>query len=316
MKFHSFAPRYLLIAVIFLFYISLPSCQAKFLNQIKTTDLTPKFNKLKSNKFIYFKNLKYTLSNNDTLVDIAVKFKIGFFHLTLANPKIDPWVPPPNKTIIIPKEVLIPKEFIKNNTIIINLPEMRLYYFKNKKFFIAPIGIGVKNSLIKIDTYTIVRKKKKPYWYPPPSIRKEDPTLPKIVPPGPDNPMGEYALYLDKGLYAIHGTNKVYSIGRRCTHGCIRLYPEDIKFLFYNVPLKTKVIVYYEPYKLAIQNKKIYIQAYPDMENYIKSPVFYIIKKLDKLINSKKTKYTIDLLKLEKIIEKPNGLIYEIGKVY
>lgn len=295
-----------------LFYITLGTCQVN-----KSYNFGPSFISLLPNQFIYLENLKYTLCENDTLVDLAVQFRTGYYHLILANKDIDPWVPPIGKTIIIPKKILIPEEFLfmPDNVIIVNLPEMRLYYFKDGKVFIAPIGIGDKGSLPPLGVYTIINKKEKPTWYPPPSIKAEDPTLPDVVPPGPDNPMGDYALYLSRGLYAIHGTNKIYSIGRRSTHGCIRLYPEDIEFLYKNVPIGTLVKIVYEPYKLAIQNGKIYLQAYPDMENLIKYPIKHIIQKLDLITKKKNLNYQIDLIKLEKALEKADGLIYEIGKV-
>jgi L,D-transpeptidase ErfK/SrfK len=298
MKSHKIFISFLFV----LFYITLGTCQV---------------NKLIPNKFIYFENLSYTLQENDTLVDLAVQFKVGYYHITLANPKIDPWIPPMGKKIIIPKRVLIPEEFfyLSDNFILINLPEMRLYYFKNNEFLVAPIGIGAEGSLPPLGLYTIIDKKEKPTWYPPPSIKAEDPTLPDIVPPGPENPMGDYALYLSRGLYAIHGTNKVYSIGRRTTHGCIRLYPEDIKFLFENVPIGTLVKIVYEPYKIAIEEKKIYLQAYPDIENLIKNPLPYIIQKLDKLTERKNSNYKINLKVLERVLENPDGLIHKIGEV-
>jgi len=290
----------------------LGTCQVK-----EASQTTPSFISLIPGQFIYFENFTYTLKENDTLVDLAVKFKVGYYHITLANPKIDPWVPPPGEKIIVPKKILIPEEFtfISNTIIIVNLPEMRLYYLKNKNIFIAPIGIGTEGSLPPLGIYTIIRKKEKPTWYPPPSVKAEDPSLPDIVPPGPDNPMGDYALYLSRGLYAIHGTNKVYSIGRRSTHGCIRLYPEDIEFLYKSVSVGTLVKIVYEPYKLAIQNKKIYLQVYPDIENLIKNPIQNIIQKLDIIAERRNFNYQIDLITLEKAIKKADGAIYEIGKV-
>ncbi len=303
MKFH----KILFKVLIALFYITLFTCQVKAFFYIH---IIP-------HKFIYLKNKTYTIKKEDTLVDLAVTFGIGYNNLVLANPEVDPWIPKPKKKIIIPYQVLIPQEFSKyfhsKSYIIINLPEMRLYYFKSSELFIFPIGVGDVGKLPDLGIYKIIRKKKDPSWYPPPSIKAEDPDLPDVVPPGPDNPMGKYALYLSRGLYAIHGTNKIYSIGRRSTHGCIRLYPKDIEFLYNNVPVGTTVEIIYEPYKVAVENKKIYIQAYKDIEKKIKYPALYIIEKLDKL--TKKHNYQINLLKLEKILENPNGLIYEIGKI-
>lgn len=275
------------------------------------------FSPIKSNTFIYFENQSYQIKEKDTLVDLAVKFNLGYLHLVLANPDIDPWVPPVGHNILLPYQILLPEEFLfsEKEYILINLPEFRLYHFRNKTFRVYPIGIGDEGKLPPLGRYYVLRKREKPYWYPPPSIREEDPELPEVVPPGPDNPMGDYALYLDKGLYAIHGTNKPESIGRRTTHGCFRLYPEDIKTLFQLLPLKTPVYVVYEPYKIAIMNNKIYLQAYPDIEKKIKNPLPYLLKKLDQLTASKGLTYQVNLLALEKILTKPDGLIHIIGKV-
>lgn len=241
---------------------------------------------------------------------------MGYQALLLANPGVDPWVPKPGTQIIIPKKILISPEFILNQDryIIINLPEMRLYHFERGKFQVFPIGVGDKEKLAPTGKYLIIRKKEKPTWYPPKSIREEDPSLPEIVPPGPDNPMGDYALYLDRKLYAIHGTNRPYSIGRRTTHGCFRLYPEDIEYIFKKVPLKTPVYVIYEPYKIAIEKDFIYIQAFPDIENKIKNPLLQILQKIEALI-PKNFNYKIDLLKLDKILENPDGLVHQIGVI-
>ncbi len=259
----------------------------------------------------------YTLKEGDTLVDLAVKFKVGYQNLISANPEVDPWIPPAGKKILIPYKILIPEDFLlkKGLYLLINLPEMRLYYFTRKGFLVFPIGIGDEGKLPERGNYKIVQKKKRPFWYPPKSIRKEDPTLPEIVPPGPENPMGDYALYLDKNLYAIHGTNKVYSIGRRTTHGCFRLYPEDIKKLFNLVPLNIEVFVLYEPYKIALEGNSIYLQAFPDIENLIKNPFNYILRKIDSLAYAKGVDYQINLLILEKLLNAPDGRVHKIGKI-
>lgn len=300
MKAHKINP----LLAIFLFYIILLYSQA--------LALTP----ILKNQSIYFQDEFYTIKEGDTLTDLAVAFKIGYQALVLANPGVDPWVPKPGTKILLPKRLLLPPEFILNQKryLLINLPEMRLYYFEKGKFQTFPIGIGDEGNLTPQGKYFILRKKEKPFWYPPPSIRKEDPSLPEVVPPGPENPMGEYALYFDRGLYAIHGTNKPYSVGRRTTHGCFRLYPEHIEFLFRKVPLKTEVYVVYEPFKLALEGSFIYLQAFPDLEGKIRSPFSYVIQKIERLIPEGFT-YQIDLLKLDKILEKPDGLVHKIGKI-
>ncbi len=275
------------------------------------------FTPLQKGKHIYFEDKYYVLKERDTLVDLAVTFKVGYQALLLANPGIDPWVPPPATKIRLPYKIIIPEDFIlKNpNYILINLPEMRLYYFQKEAFLTFPIGIGDEGKLTPTGSYQIARKKERPFWYPTESIRREEPDLPEVVPPGPENPMGDYALYLDKGLYAIHGTNKAYSIGRRTTHGCFRLYPEDIERLFKLVPLKTDVFVIYEPYKLAIEEDSIYLQAFPDIEKRVSSPFQYILQKLEGLTQPKGLTYRINLLTLEEILSQPDGLVHRIGKI-
>jgi len=275
------------------------------------------FTSLQPQKAIYFQNRTYKLKEGDTLVDLAVTFKIGYQALILANSDVDPWVPTPGREILLPYQILLPSDYIpkKNPFLLINLPEMRLYYFQQGKFLTFPVGIGDKGKLPPEGLYYIKRKQKRPFWYPTDSIRAEEPDLPKVVPPGPDNPMGEYALYLNRGLYAIHGTNKPHSIGRRTTHGCFRLYPEHIEYLYTIVPLKTPVLVIYDPYKLAIEGNKIYLQAFPDLEKRISNPLKHILQKLDLMTKDLRASYQINLLLLDQILEKPDGLVYHIGKI-
>jgi len=272
---------------------------------------------LKKHEFLYFRNSYYVVKPKDTLVQLAVKFRVGYRNLKIANHIKDPWILKTGKKLIIPYQIVLPKDFLalkKGNkrVIIVNLPEMRLYFFYSDKCFVAPIGIGIKGKLPPEGVYWILRKKENPTWYPPPSIKEKNPNLPKFLPPGPDNPLGKYALYLSKGLYAIHGTNRIYSIGRRSTHGCIRLYPEDIKFLYENVKIPTKVIILYEPIKIAIQKDKVYIQAFPDIEKKLKNPLVWVIKKLKE---TSKRPLRINLIKLYEILKSPDGLVHEIGKV-
>lgn len=246
-----------------------------------------------------------------------MRFRVGYQNLLLANPGIDPWIPKAGTEITIPHKVLFPLyyHFPHPEYIVINLPEMRLYYFRRRSLWVFPIGIGVPGKLPPEGKYFIKAKRARPTWYPTESIRAEDPTLPKVVPPGPDNPLGNYALYLDRGLYAIHGTNKPPSVGRRTTHGCFRLYDEHIEFLFRSVPIKTPVYIVYDPLKIGIQDSKIFLQPYPDVENRITNPLRYILNRLDTLLAKEEKKYQIDLLKLDLALEKLDGRIYEIGRI-
>ena len=149
--------------------------------------------------------------------------------------------------------------------IVINLPEMRLYFFAepgaDPETF--PIGIGREGWTTPTGTSRIVRKTEAPSWYPPESIRAERPELPAVVEPGEDNPLGSHALYLDWPAYLIHGTNRPWGIGRRISSGCIRLYPEDIIDLFARVPLNTPVTVVDQPVKLGWWDGRLYLEVHP-----------------------------------------------------
>jgi len=288
------------------------SCQPKKLLA------TPGFVKLIPGKCVYFKNTTYIVKPGDTLPDIAVKLKVGYRNLFIANQKSieNPWVLTPGLRLIVPKELLIPCEVLKlarkyRRVLVVNLPEMRLYYFDHSNFFVAPIGVGIKHRLPPVGKYYILRKKKNPRWYPPPSIKRANPRLPKFIPPGPRNPLGKYALYLSRGFYAIHGTNKPYSIGRRSTHGCIRLYAKDIEFLFKHINPPVPVFIIYIPYKLCFEHHKIYLQVFPDMEHEVKYPVLWILDYIR--THLKHLSYNVDLIKLTKVLSSSDGKVYVIG---
>lgn len=201
----------------------------------------------------------------DTFVKIARKHGLGYVEMRAANPDLDPWIPGAGAKIILPKRHLIPNA--PKNGIIINLPEMRLYYFpKNGDPVSYPIGIGRDGLATPEGTTSIVRKKDGPTWRPTERMRKEKPELPVSVPPGPKNPLGTHALYLGWPQYLIHGTNKPYGIGRRVSSGCIRLYPEDIIQLYKMVPQGTPVHVVDQPVKAGWIGEEFYVEIHPVKE--------------------------------------------------
>ena len=210
----------------------------------------------------------YTIQDSETLIEIARDYDIGYNEITAANNGIDPWIPKKDTEIVIPTRWLLPD--ILDNGIIINLAEMRLYYFfsamgsKYVKTF--PIGIGTDGSDTPVGTYKITAKVKDPVWRIPRSIRSEYPDLPDFVPQGPDNPLGKYWLQLSDG-YGIHGTNRPFGMGRRVSHGCIRLYPEDIKVLFKFVRQGAKVKIVDEPVKTAVYNGHVYVEIHRSDRN-------------------------------------------------
>lgn len=201
----------------------------------------------------------------DTLVDLARKYDVGFVELRAANPDIDPWMPGENTKINIPSMHILPEG--PRQGIVINLPEMRIYaYIKpGQPPFSAPLGIGREGLETPTGTTSVVNKRENPVWRPTARMRKEDPTLPEVVPAGPDNPLGEHALYLGWSEYRIHGTNKPYGVGRRASSGCIRMYPEDIKALFPQIPVGTAVTVVDQPVKVAWIDDKLFVEAHSSL---------------------------------------------------
>jgi L,D-transpeptidase ErfK/SrfK len=210
----------------------------------------------------------YTIKKNESLIEIARKFGIGYNEIVDANPGLDPFVPGAGETASIPSAWILPA-MSNYEGIIINLSEMRLYYFPKKnpslKVWTFPIGIGDEGTDTPLGTFKVVEKIVDPPWNVPESIRKEKPELPKVVPPGPENPLGSHALRLSSHSVLIHGTNRPYAVGRRASHGCIRMYPEDIPSLFDIVPNKTNVYIIKQPIKIGVLNQKIYIEVHKDI---------------------------------------------------
>ncbi len=258
----------------------------------------------------------------DTLLDIARRHGFGYQDMKLVNPDVDTWLPGDGKEITLPAKFILP--VAPKEGIVLNVPEMRLYYYlpkvkgKPQEVLTYPLGVGREGwNTPYMKTY-ISEKKVNPNWYPPESIRKEheekgDP-LPKIVLSGPDNPLGYFAMRLGRPDYLIHGTNKPYGLGMRVSHGCIRLYPEDIEALFAEVALKTPVNIINQPYKIGVKDNVIYLEAHPFLdedterfENNLTSVVALIVE----VSNNKN--YELDWSAAYEAINNPNGLPIAIG---
>lgn len=213
--------------------------------------------------------------DEDTLSDIARRFNVGYEELVAANPGVDPWLPGAGTEIVIPTEFVLPDA--KRQGVVINLPAMRLFYFPKaspgepQRVITHPIGIGRVGWTTPEGRTTVVSKTEAPVWIPTAAIRREhaadgDP-LPKVVPSGPENPMGTRALRLGWPEYAIHGTDKPPSIGLRGTHGCLRMYPEDIVGIYDAVPVGTPVTVVNQPFLVGWHGDTLMMQTYPVLED-------------------------------------------------
>lgn len=209
----------------------------------------------------------YKVQADDNLYALARQFNVGVVELLAANPGVDPWAPAENGTLQIPQLHLLPPG--ERSGILINLADLRLFYFKDAHTVMTfPIGIGREGWRTPTGKTHIAKKRKNPTWTPPASIFVAKPSLPFEIPAGPDNPLGEYAMNLgfSSGSYLIHGTNRPSSIGVRASHGCIRLYPEDIRVLFDEVAEGTPVTIVDIDYKLAWREQQLWLEIAPTQE--------------------------------------------------
>jgi L,D-transpeptidase ErfK/SrfK len=201
-------------------------------------------------------------STPDTLLDVARRFDLGYVQLLAANRGVDPWLPG-NRRIVLPSFYLLPDA--PHRGLVVNLAEERLFYYMpdGRAVITLPIGIAVGGAATPLGTTRVIAKQRRPTWYPPASIRAEEAGLPAAIPPGPDNPLGDYALLLAWPDYLIHGTNKPDGVGRLVSHGCLRLYPEDIALLYRQVPVGTRVTVVDEPVVIRWIGNALFIAVYP-----------------------------------------------------
>jgi L,D-transpeptidase ErfK/SrfK len=211
----------------------------------------------------------------DTLPDIARQNHLGFDEIIAANPGVDTWLPGAGRVVRLPIEHLLPN--VPRTGIVVNLPDGRLYYFRSDSnnrlaVEIHPISVGQMDWKTPIGVTQIVQKEKNPTWYPPKSVRdkhlQDGDVLPASIPPGPDNPLGEYALRLGipGGAYLIHGTNNPVGVGMQITHGCIRLYPEDIAILFSEVAVGMDVRLVNQRIKTGWVDGALYLEVHHPLE--------------------------------------------------
>jgi L,D-transpeptidase ErfK/SrfK len=204
----------------------------------------------------------YIVSYGESLHEVAVKAGLGYNEIVDANPGVDPWLPGEGTEVVIPKLWVLPEAPLEG--IVINLAEMRLYHYTDtdagKVVETYAVGIGTETSHTPLGKYQIREKLENPRWIVPESMRKKDAMLPREMPPGDENPLGKYALRLSDPQYLIHGTNRPFGIGRRVSHGCIRMYPEDIAKLYAAVKLGTPVRIVDQPIKAGIMDDIVYME--------------------------------------------------------
>jgi len=205
----------------------------------------------------------------DTFSELARRHDLGYEEMVRANPGVDPWLPGEGTTVSLPLSFILPQA--QRIGLVINIAEYRMYYFTsvNDQLVVStfPISIGKMDWSTPLGKSSVVAKMTQPAWYPPESIREEYAAdgrhLANVVPPGPDNPLGEYAMRLSIPGYLIHGTNRPTGVGMQVTHGCIRMYPEDIEWLFPQVAVDTTVRIVNQPYKFGWQGNELFLEVHP-----------------------------------------------------
>ena len=269
-----------------------------------------------------------TASKEDTLSDIARRFNVGYEEIVRANPKVDPWLPGAGREIVVPTQQLLPNA--PREGVVINVAAMRLYYFPKRKageqqvVYTHPIGIGKVGWATPEGTTKVVRKAKDPVWRPGPGVRAEHKAngeiLPAVVPAGPDNPLGNRAMYLGWAQYLIHGTNKPYGVGLRSSHGCIRMYPEDVEKVFDMVPIGEKVTVVNQPFVFGWHDGQLYLQSFDVLEddprNWEKAQKKLLSKALAARIQKelKARNETVDWDAISKLAHDPHGIPVSISR--
>jgi L,D-transpeptidase ErfK/SrfK len=250
--------------------------------------------------------IKYvTVKDKETLFDIAVANDLGMFALMEANPGIKPNKVKPGTKILLPCAFILPPG--PREGIVLNLAELRIYYYHPNSNLVStyPVGIGRIGWKTPVGITKIVKKRERPSWIPPDSIREhyeqQGKILPDVIPPGPNNPLGNYAITLAWPGYLIHGTNQQNSVGLRSSSGCIRMYAEDIKDLFNKVTVETTVTFIHNPFKIGKAGNKLFLEAhrplpepyygsYKGDEEIIKKDIKNIYKTQPSMVNWNETK--------------------------
>ena len=262
--------------------------------------------------------------DEDTLYDLAAAYSLGSEELIRVNPGVDPWLPRAGKLLVVPGRHILPPG--PHEGIVVNLPEHRLYYYPKPKrgqpieVITYPVSIGKMDWRTPLGLTHVTQKQKDPTWYPPESVRKEhaeqgDP-LPARVPPGPKNPLGAYAMRLaaGNGTYLIHGTNNPLAVGLPVTHGCIRMYPDDVAALFPLIPVGTPVRLINEPVKVAWVDGELLLEAHPPVDAQGQS-IEPDLEQFSAMLQSEvgDTTVAIHWDYAREVLQKANGVIATVG---
>ena len=264
----------------------------------------------------------YKVKSGETFLDIARAADLGYNELVAANPGVDPWVPPAGTEIVLPTEWILPRGSYEG--LVLNIPEMRLYYYipspraggESSMVVTYPVGLGRQDWQTPQGDFRVRGKTRNPAWVIPESIKeerfREEGKTDDVIPGGhPDNPLGKYRIELTLPSYAIHGTNKNWGIGMQVSHGCIRMYPEDIAGFFPIVPIGTPGRFVYQPVKVGLRRGRVLVEVHPDI--YGVSPWPWMLAR--QVIEEAGVARYVDRTKLEAAVEAASGIPTDVSHV-
>ncbi len=253
---------------------------------------------------------KTLVEPDDTLLDVAYRFRLGFDRVARLNPRVSVWIPNPGTVVELPTQHILPDA--PHVGLVINVPEMQLYDFtRSDRIEVYAVAIGDEMDPSLIGSFRIGAKREHPTWTVPASIRAEKPELPAVVPPGSDNPLGDYWMTIGNTTYGVHGTNNPWSIGRMATHGCIRLYNDQMARLFARVKVGTTIRLMYQSVKLGRLGDGIYVEAHPDLYGREPDRAEAALQRLDALGLAS----AVDASRLRQAIADERGVPIRIGTV-
>jgi L,D-transpeptidase ErfK/SrfK len=260
----------------------------------------------------------YQAQKKDTFLDVARYYDLGYNEFEEANPGVDPWVPPAGEVLLLPTEFVLPDASYVG--IVVNIPEMRLYYYRpaargQVMVTTFPVGLGRDDWRTPSGKFKVIEKTENPRWVLPESIReehrKDGRPAPEFIAGGdPENPLGKYRLRLTLPLYGIHGTNIPWGVGMQVSHGCVRLYPEDIGRLFPMVPVGTPGEFVYQPIKLGTRDGRIFIEVHKDIYDQLPGMYREAVRILDKY----GWRRIADLHRLEQAVLDQSGVPVDITR--
>jgi L,D-transpeptidase ErfK/SrfK len=250
----------------------------------------------------------HQIKKGEDLLELARHYGLGYTEVGAMYRHWDPFLPPVGAEITIPTMWIVPDK--RNAQLIVNTGEMRLYYFVNNatQVYTFPIGMGVLDFKTPSGKFKVIEKKVNPSWHIPKSLQKKYEMA--VMPPGPDNPLGELKLTLSWGDYGIHGTHMPLGVGRLVSHGCTRMYPEHIKKLFPLVPVGTTVEYIYEPAKIGFRHGRIFLSVHEDVYMKIRSMLLHVLYMLE----SRGLMDQVDMRKVMQVVEEQNGMPADITR--